>query len=270
MRRLSPWWLQAFLLIGAAEATAIGASGWLAPTGSLFPKLLPIAVTPLNGRLIGAFYLAGAVGLVASFLSWDPGDARIFVFGFGFIAGSLLIATLAYWDEFTVDRTPVGWLASYIVDPIVAVIAIAALGLVRPTDPERHRLTAPFLVIAAILGATGFVLLLAPGFAADNWPWKLTEILSRVYSCLFLGFALGAGLAASEAQARAVRPIALALLTLMVLTLVGTARHLDRFKHGMYKVSWFGIVGVLGIVSAGIVIDLYRTALARERAPTTV
>src|SRR4051812_332659 len=80
MRRYSfPWWLRAFLLIGAIEAIAIGLSGWLAPTGRAFDRFLPPAVSPLNGRVIGGFYLAGAVGLIASLMSRNASDARIFV-----------------------------------------------------------------------------------------------------------------------------------------------------------------------------------------------
>lgn len=258
MQRSFPWWLQAFLLVGALEAIAIGASGWLAPQGSLFPRLLPIAVTPLNGRVIGGFYLAGAVGLIGSYLTRRASDARIFVFGFGFIAGSLLVATFAYWDEFTADHVPVGWLATYAIDPVVAVIAIVTLGLFRPAIPGRHRLSPVYFAVALILGVSGFVLLLAPGFAIDLWPWKLTTPLARVYSCLFIGFGLGALLSAGEARAAAVRPFAVAIASLPIFVLIGSLQHLDRFKHGVHEWVWFGVVGLLAVVLTAAVAILFR------------
>jgi hypothetical protein len=291
VRRAFPWWLQVFLLVGAVEAIAIGASSWLAPEGSLSRRLLPLAggsasyspasgwasdptyagssipasdaldparVRPLNGRVIGAFYLAGAVGIVASYLTRRAIDARIFVFGFGFIAGSLLIMTFAYWGDFTANSVPYGWLVSYIADPLVAVVAIVSLGLMRPAVPGTHRLTTLFLVQAALLGATGLVLLLAPGMAADLWPWTLTDVLARVYACFFLGFALGGLLAAGETRVAAIRPFAVASAALALFVLIGSAQHLDRFKHGIREWLWLGTFGLLGVLFVAALPSLFR------------
>jgi hypothetical protein len=297
VRRAFPWWLQAFLIVGAIEAIAIGASSWLAPEGSLSRRLLPVAggtasyspssyqpadpalagvpsaaaqvtdaerARSLNGRVIGAFYLAGAVGLIASYLKRRAIDARIFIIGFGFIAGSLLVVTIAYWSDFTADHVPYGWLISYVVDPLVAVLAILALRLVRPAMPGRHRLTSLFLVQALAFGATGLLLLLAPGTAADLWPWTLTDVLARVYACFFLGFALGAFLSARESRTEAVRPFAFASATLAPLVLIGSARHLADFEHGTSEWVWFAAFGLLGVLFLAALPSLVR---AGSRAP---
>jgi hypothetical protein len=260
MQRSFPWWLQAFLIVGAVEAIAIGATGWLSPEGPIFHRLLPIAVTPLNGRVIGGFYLAGAVGLIASYLTRRAIDARIFIFGFGFIAGSLFIATLVYWEEFSAKHVPIGWLATYAIDPILAVIAIVGLGLLRPARSGRHRLSTVYLAVALLLGVSGFVLLLAPGTAIDLWPWKLTTPLARVYACMFIGFGLGAALAAREARPAAIRPFAIAIASLPIFVLIGSVQHLDRFKHGVHEWLWFGIVGVLAIALTGTLPLVFREA----------
>ncbi len=268
MQRSFPWWLQAFLLVGAVEAIAIGASGWLAPQGPLFHRLLPIAVTPLNGRVIGGFYLAGAVGLIASYLTRRAIDARIFIFGFGFIAGSLLIATIVYWDEFSAKHVPIGWLATYAIDPVLAVIAIVGLGLLRPARSGRHRLSTLYLAVALLLGVSGLVLLLAPGTAIDLWPWRLTTPLARTYACLFIGFGLGAALAAREARPAAIRPIAISAASLPIFVLIGSVQHLDLFKHGVHEWLWFGIVGMLAIALTAAVPLLFRDTASSDAEAT--
>jgi hypothetical protein len=306
VRRALPWWLQAFLIIGALEAVAIGASSWLAPEGSLSRRLLPLAggtatyssasdpaadqgsgrgadrayagsslsspasrVRALNGRVIGAFYLAGAVGLVASYLTRRATEARIFIFGFGFIAGSLLLVTVVYWDDFTADHVPYGWVVSYVVDPLVAAFAIVTLGLVRPVVPGWHRLTPVFLVQAAMLGVPGLVLLLAPAVAADLWPWTLTDVLARVYACFLLGFALGALLAARECRTTAVRPFAIASAALALFVLIGSARHLDLFEHGLREWVWFGTCGLLGVLFIAALSSLALQGAQAEAAMAT-
>jgi hypothetical protein len=149
-------------------------------------------------------------------------------------------------------------LVSYIVDPLVAIIAVVGLGLARPAMPGRHRATPLFLCEAALLGATGLGLLAAPGTAGDLWPWPLTAVLARVYASFLLGFALGALLAARETRPAALRPFALASAALPLLVLVASVRHLDRFKHGVHEWLWFGIVGLLAVALAAALPLLFR------------
>lgn len=251
MQRPVPWWLRLYLIVGAAEAILIGASSWLAPAGSVSHATLPLHVTPLNARVIGAFYLAGAIALFASLFTRNPADTRIAVIGFGFIAGSLLVATLVYWDDFTKVRMPYGWIASYVVEPIVAVAAVVKLRLLRPALSGRTRLTPVCLLQGAAFGVTGLLLLLTPGYAADVWPWSIDTVLARVYACLFLAFALAALLAAWEARPPAVRAFVIASAALPVLILVASLRHTDRFQDGPAKWLWFGGF-TLGAVCFGL------------------
>lgn len=291
MQRVFPWWLRAFLIAGAIEAIAIGASSWLAPQGSLSRRLLPVSggtlnyssatysgfdpanpassapnpsafalarLQPLNARVIGALYLAGAVGLIASYLARQALDARIFIFGFGFIASSLLLITLAYWTDFTADHIPYGWLISYIVDPLVAAIAILALGLMRPTLPGPHRLTPLLLFEGAVLGLCGLLLLLAPRTAAKLWPWTINDLLARIYACFLLGFALGALLAAWEKRVLAIRPFAIASAAMPLFVIIASVRYLDLLRHGLREWTWFGTFSLLGLLFVAFLPSLFR------------
>ena len=55
------------------------------------------------------------------------------------------------------------WLFTYIVDPVLAPLALVTLGLIGPAEPGGHRLTALFIGEALVFGASGIALLLAPG-----------------------------------------------------------------------------------------------------------
>jgi hypothetical protein len=258
--RGNSWWIRAFLLFGALEAIAIGASGFLAPTGSAFARFLPLAVAPLNGRVIGAFYLAGAIGLLASALGRRAIDTRIFVAGFGFIAGSLLIVTLAYWDEMTVVRTPIGWIASYVIDPLAALAILMVYRLWKPARPGRHRLSALYGVAALLLGAAGLLLLVAPNTVAEHWPWNISVVLARVYAMFFLGFGLGAALAAGERDIDARRPITLSMSGLGVLVVLASLQHRDRFADGLGTWLWFGafVAAALAFGISFVLFDIRR------------
>ena len=84
---------------------------------ALDPRAIEM-LSALNGRVIGGFYLAGAVGLIGSYLTRRAIDARIFVFGFGFIAGSLLWGVV--FDGFRPDRYDLGGAA-------VALVGVAII-----------------------------------------------------------------------------------------------------------------------------------------------
>jgi hypothetical protein len=165
-----------------------------------------------------------------------------------------------YWSDFTFNGVPYPWLVSYIVDPIVGVAALWALGLSRPAVPGTHRLTAIYAAILVVFGILGVVLLLFPDTAVAHWPWKLTAILARVYAAIFIAFALGAGLAAFERRRQAVLPFTLSSLTLVVLIALASLIHRDRFVPGAAPWTW-GIGLGLGIA----LLALATASLLRPR-----
>ena len=93
---------------------------------------------------------------------------------------------------------------------------------------------------------------------AGAWPWTLPPLLGQLYACFFLTFAISAALAARETEARSIRAFAGSTLTLMVLVLVASLLHFDRFKGEPVTWLWFGAFGV-GACAFGL-------ALLTERA----
>lgn len=234
-----PWWLRAYLLLGAAQGLAIGLTGLFRPAHVVG---FPLATTPLNTRFVASFYLAGAAGLIASAAARRAIDTRIFVVGFVAVTALLLGATLWYWSTYTASGVPYPWVTSYVLEPIAGAAILWHLRLRRAAEPGRHRLSLVFLAQAAVFGALGAVLAAAPGFAVRVWPWALTAVLARTYAAIFLAFALGAALAAHESRPPAVRAFALSSLVLVACTAAVSLVHRAKFDGGLS--SWVWVAGL--------------------------
>jgi hypothetical protein len=231
-----PRWLRVFFLLNVLQDFAIGITGLLAPEHIVIPLK---GLSPLNARFIAALYLGGGVVILIVAFVRRAVDARIALYAFFVITALVLVMTFAYWEEFTTDGVPWLWLFTYIVDPILAPLALVTLGLLGPAEPGGHRLTALFIAEAVVFGASGLALLLAPERMVDAWPWALTPLLARVYAAFFLAFAVGAALAAYERRVAAVRPFLIGSLVLVAGTLVASLVHLDAFEHGPGRWLWF-------------------------------
>jgi hypothetical protein len=245
-----PWWLRAYLLIGAVQGLAIGVTGLFRPAHVVG---FPLATTPLNTRFVAAFYLAGATGLIASACVRRAADARIYLFGFVAVTALLLAATLWYWSTYTANGVPYPWLLSYILEPIAGVAIIAALRLTRPARRGRHRMSAVFVAQAAVFGLLGLVLAAAPSLAVRIWPWALTDVLARTYAAIFLAFALGAALAAHESRRQAVRPFAVSSFVLVAVAAAASLVHHAKFDGGPSTWVWTAALaaGLCGFAAAG-------------------
>jgi hypothetical protein len=248
--RAVPWWLRAYLLIGAVQGLAIGLTGLFRPAHVVG---FPLATTPLNTRFVAAFYLAGATGLIASALVRRPVDARIYLFGFVAVTSLLLAATLWYWSTYTADGVPYPWLLSYILEPIAGVAIIAGLHLTRPARPGRSRTSGVFVAQAIVFGLLGVALAAAPGLVVRIWPWALTDVLARTYAAIFLAFALGAALASRESRPQAVRPFAVSSFVLVAVAAAASLVHHARFDGGLSTWVWAAglAAGLAGFAVAG-------------------
>lgn len=238
-----PWWLRAYLIQGGLNALAIGLLGLFAPAS--IHLMLPVQVMPLGARFVAALYLAAALGVIISAFVHDPGDAAIFVIGFGLATGLLLIQTLLHWEEYSVNGVYYGWVGIYIIDPILAFLIAVALRHQFVQPFMRHQLTWLFIIHGAILGSVGLLLLLIPNVASAVWPWKISPLVGQLYSSFFLTFAVGALLAAKEPRPVAIRNFIITSLGLMILVLASSLLHLPAFKPNITTWLWFGTL-ILG------------------------
>jgi hypothetical protein len=250
-RQRVPWWLRAYLLVGAVQGLAIGLTGLIRPAHVVG---FPLNTTPLNTRFVAAFYLAGAAGLIASAAARRAVDTRIFLVGFIAVTALLLAATIWYWSTYTDGGVPYPWVTSYVAEPIIGVAILVGLRLWRAESPGLHRMSPVYAAEAAVFSVIGLVLVAAPHAAVRIWPWALTAVLARTYAAIFLAFALGAALAAGERRPQAVRAFAVSSLTLVAVTAAVSLAHHAKFEGGPSTWVWAGALaaGLAGFAVAGI------------------
>jgi hypothetical protein len=244
-----PWWLRAYLLLGAVQGLAIGLTGLFRPAHVVG---FPLLETPLNTRFVASFYMAGAAGLIASAAARRAVDTRIFVVGFVAVTALLLVATVWYWSTYTANGIPYPWVTSYVLEPIAGAAILWHLRLRGAAQPGRHRLSPVFAAQAAVFGVLGAVLVVSPHLAVRIWPWALTAVLARTYAAIFLAFALGAALAAHERRPAAVRPFALSSLVLVAVSAAVSLVHHAKFDGGPSTWVWAAglVAGLAGFTAA--------------------
>jgi hypothetical protein len=242
------WWIRVFLITSIIRGLFLGFKGLVDA-----PEIpIPLQLTPLNAAFVAALYLAGTLGLILTLFARDRADARPFLIGVGVVTTLLLSVTLLRWPEFDHTLSPklIGWLGSYIFDPIAVSLLLATHRMLPATNRGRHRLTPLFLAEAALLGGLGLLTLVLPEFASMLWPWKLPPVLAQLYSCFFLAFAIIALLVAHENRSIVIRNFTITSLALMALVLLVSLLYLARFTVGLATWIWFGAL-ILGVAAFG-------------------
>jgi hypothetical protein len=193
---------------------------------------------PVMAALLGAFYLATAVMLVASLFQrwWER--VRVIILPSAAFTTLELLVTLLHWDRFKVGTLPFTvWFASYILPPLV--FAFLYWWQQRRSTPVGTGVTAPLpswvrrlcAVNGGILVAVFLLVLAVPDLLVPRGPWMLTPLTTRA----LCGWAVALGLLLLSIRAendwRRAR-----LATLMPITL-GPALllQLARFRG---QVSW--------------------------------
>jgi hypothetical protein len=242
-------WLRLFFLLVLIQALTIGRS-------LFWPEQitanLPWPASPLNARFIAALYWMGGISALLSMLAPRYADVRISLIEIGVVTGVLLLLTLPHLAEFTSETFPYRWIILYTIDPLVVG---AILWFLRGRDrvpAGRNQHARLFIVYASVLGCAGLVLLVAPTFAAQLWPWTLPAILGQVYSIFFLTFALGGLLAATEPRLEGVWVYLSANLVMLLLIIAVSLYHADRFKAGPSTWLWYGLclAGIMAFAMA--------------------
>ena len=232
------WWIRAFLISSAARGLLLGING-------LFDYRaisIPLQFTPLNAAFVAGLYLAGTIGLILTLFARQRAEARPFLIGTAVVTTLLLTITGLHWSEFETTLSPklIGWVGSYVFDPVAITLIVTTHGLGSAATPGRHRLTPLFLVEAGLLGMLGWFLLALPEAAAAVWPWAIPPLLAELYSCFFLAFAVIALLAALEQRPVLVRNFTITSLALMGFILLASLLYLGRFGGGLSTWLWFG------------------------------
>ena len=186
---LSPW---VRLFTGAALVVLIAGPLLLFAPQIIVPGW-PWAITPFNARFLGAVYCAELGALAVLFLDnrWSPGRAS-FVVAFVFTL-VVTIASLIHLPAFVGARRVILWFVLYV--GYAALSGGALLLYRRLPQVSALAVSGRFRMLLQAAGALmtlyGVALFVAPGIAAQFWPWPIDAMHGRIYSAVFLAPGIG-------------------------------------------------------------------------------
>jgi len=162
---------------------------------------------PINAAVLGAGYFAGCVAAAVAFRAryWRSilGLAPALIV----LSLAAISATIIYRDRFDWHYSlTILWTVIYAIAPPINLYFLFRHGWIpadAPTrDPRLNGIRAASFAIGGVLAVLALILFFAPGTAVDNWPWKITPLLSRVFGGWY-GLAAGALLLPAFAARRA-------------------------------------------------------------------
>jgi len=247
--RALPVWVRLFLLLIALETVPF-AIGLFDPT--FINVLLPWPVSPLNARFIASLYVSVGATLLASQAAGSWREVRILVVLILTATALILAVTLArlVLDPTEMQSFPTLWLASYVLDPLLAALVLLRIGRRSADSGDGNPYKAAWIVAGAAFGLIGLLSLLAPGIARSIWPWAMTEPQSQLYGAVLFAFGAASALAARETGWRAARWLALLMFFFAALVLLSSFLHLGRFTQSGSAAVWFAFFFAQLLISA--------------------
>jgi hypothetical protein len=245
-------------------------------TGSFFAWTI---VNPLAAAFLGACYWAAVP--IEALAGRQPvwANARIAVPAVFVFTVLTLVATLTHLGQFHLGSqfpagariVTVGWIAIYVLVPVLMLIALAVQSRVPGADPPRQAglpawTCAVLAGQAIVLLGAGVALFAAPGPAARVWPWTLTPLAAQATGAWLISLGVAAGHALAERDARRLRPAAAGAAVLAVLQVAALARypHLFAWHSASGIVYLIVLATVLLTGAAGLATGLTRPATAKE------
>ncbi len=211
---------------------------------------------PINAALFGALYLGGAlvVGWITYRGEWEPARFLIPVL---VSAGIFIsITTLLHIDRFTPGIKLGYWLLVYIGAPILALF----IYFYHERPPADWRVIEPITrttrTIAVGLGGVllllGGIMIIAPGFWVEQWPWATSPLMIRVFASWFSAFGVGLLWFYFDQDWRRLHLIATLMIAASGLDLLMIFIHRDDLNTtGLtlwvycFHLALFGVVGLL-------------------------
>jgi hypothetical protein len=156
---------------------------------------MPWESGPFNVRFIGAVYLSSLTAVLVwlSSFRWAPG--RVALAMLSVFTSLVLVVSLADADRFdSVKLTTWIWFVLYVAIPIASVYVYLRYRRLPPVDPNPTPAAwrAYLLAAAAVFGAYGIGLLVAPSTLIEFWPWEVDAFHARLYSAIFVTLAVAA------------------------------------------------------------------------------
>ncbi len=255
---------KAMTVVTRGQRIYFGAVGllalWVGIWGYFIPgqvdKAIPWLVPPLHARFLGAMYLSGTAFMIGGIMSHYYAEVRVMVRVILIWTGMLFIVSLFYLGEFDYSRNQVWiWFGAYIIYPLIA------LWLMWNDRSLSEQVSGPGLpawvrvyLLAQGLIVTGLalVLLLAPEFMVNVWPWKITRLLAQIYSAPFLAYGLSSLMLSRKQSWPEVRVVVVATFVFALGVLFASFIHRELFSiTNAATWLWFG-----GFLLATVILGL--------------
>jgi hypothetical protein len=244
---------------------------WPTDTGRLFAWDIEPTLTPMT---LGSVYLGGAYFFLRAARAKRWHTVKGGFIPVGTFATLMGIATIAHWDKFMHARLAFWlWAGLYFTTPFL-IFWVWSVNRRRdaPTADSEVLVPAGTSRIITIAGGmsllTSAFLFLAPGAAADIWPWAVTPLTCRVLGAIFaLGIAgLGAPLDRRWTSARTLLQVAALMLALIIVAGVRASSELDPSN----PLTWLLTAGFATVLVAIIVLYMRMQGMqARAAEPVT-
>lgn len=183
---------------------------------------------------------------------------------------AMLVATVLHWERFSLGHFPfVLWLVLYIVTPFLVPWLWLRNRVTDPGTPEPGDPAVPGLarwslrllgMLLLLYGLVGFV---APDFAIQVWPWKLTLLTARVLGGWFALLGVGGLVIGGEKRWSAWRVGLQSIGLWHALVLAGAFFHAADFTGGL--LNWY-LVSVALVLVGMVVLYIQMEGSRRARA----
>lgn len=194
--------------------------------------------SPMTAVFLGAAYWSAVALEVtgARARTWPRGRIAVpTVFVFTTLT---LVATLLHLDlfHFGVEHSIAtravtwGWLAVYIVVPVLMIVITVRQRQEALADPPRNRRLPTWVKVGLaglvlIFGVVGLALFVIPGVGASWWPWELTPLTSRAVGAWLISLGVAAGHSLIEDDVARIRPLGTTAVVFGVLEAVALLRY---------------------------------------------
>lgn len=194
--------------------------------------------------------------MIGGIMSHYYAEVRVMVRVILIWTGMLFIVSLFYLGEFDYSRNQVWiWFGAYIIYPLIA------LWLMWNDRSLSEQVSGPglaawvrvyLLAQGIIVTGLALVLLLAPEFMVNVWPWKITRLLAQIYSAPFLAYGLSSLMLSRKQTWPEVRVVVVATFVFALGVLFASFIHRELFSlTNAATWLWFG-----GFLLATVILGL--------------